>query len=128
MLNLQNSNNSEKTERYFVKRKKRKYNSAPWLKKYHWKPGQTGNAGGKGRGESMKTWVKKHLLSLPEEERFKFINVIDPDLAWRMAEGNPSSELTGQDGQPIIIQIAKDIADKNNVSDTSTKPNSKKSE
>jgi hypothetical protein len=50
-----------------------------------------------------------------------------------MAEGNPKqdTELSGKDGQPIIIQVAQELLNKNNInnqdgsiSDTSTSTDS----
>lgn len=61
--------------------------------KFQFKPGQSGNPGGKPKGAvSMKTWAKNYLATLPPEERIKFLNSLPKELVWRMAEGNPDNK------------------------------------
>lgn len=77
------------------------------LKKYQWKPGQSGNLKGRPPGKTLKEYTRERLANMPEEERLKFLNSIFPETAWRMAEGNPTNELTGKDGGPIQHQISE---------------------
>lgn len=41
---------------------------------------------------SLKQWARFYLLGMDEQERLDFFNRLDPDLVWRMAEGNPKQE------------------------------------
>ena len=86
---------------------KRQY---PWLKPYQWKKGQSGNPKGGKPGKSMKTFVREYLEGLPDKDRREFLEHINPELAWRMAEGNPPQDVNlGQSPEmPFIIKIEKD--------------------
>ena len=47
---------------------------------------------------------------MSEEERIKFLNSLNPEIVWKMAEGNPKqdTDLT-TDGQPIYPALVKFI-------------------
>lgn len=63
-------------------------------KKYQFKPGVSGNPGGRPKGsKSMKTWAKEYLESMPEEDRAEFINSVDHKTVWEMSEGKPKQDL-----------------------------------
>lgn len=90
-------------------------NNRPWL----FKKGQSGNPGGRPKGlVSMKTYAKRMLASMNEDERQEFINGLPKETIWKMAEGNPSTDnnVTAQ----VVIKIEKEIADANGI----TKDNS----
>lgn len=84
-----------------------------------------GNPGGPGRpvGKTLKEWMREKLLNMTLEQREEFLKDIPKDLQWKMAEGNPSNatDITTQ-GKPII-ELAKEIVEKNDLN-TSTEPNS----
>lgn len=65
---------------------------APWLKKYQWKPGQSGNPGGRPKGPSLKVWLRNYFEDLNDEDRVDFLKNIHPSLAWQMAEGRPDTK------------------------------------
>ena len=76
-----------------------------WLKPYQFKPGQSGNPGGKKPGtKSLKTWLREYFEGLDDNEKMEFFKNIDPELAWKMAEGNPqtNTDLTS-DGKAISV-------------------------
>ena len=88
----------------------RKQHKAPWLKKYEWKPGESGNQLGRTPGKTVKEWAREFLKSLPDKEKLEFLKEISPDIVWKMAEGNPADEMViGQIPElPFIINIQKD--------------------
>lgn len=87
-----------------------------WLKPYHFKKGNNANPGGRPKGaKSLKTYAKEYFERLSDEEKLKFLNTIDRELIWKMAEGNPSNELTGKDGTPLVLQISQEIAEKHAI-------------
>ena len=79
-----------------------------------------GTAAGPGRpmgSKSIKDGVRKWLEDNPEDfEEFigHFIKK-NRELAWQMMEGRPSQKLEGDPSNPLIIQISKEIAEKNDV-------------
>src|SRR6266700_422265 len=67
-----------------------------WLKPTQWKKGQSGNPKGKKPGKSMKTYLKEKFEKMNDEQRIEFLNRVAPDIAWKMAEGNPTNEVEGE--------------------------------
>ena len=115
------------------KTEKQHGNNTDHLKPYQWKKGQSGNEKGRPKGKSLKEFARQYLEALSEEDKVEFIKHIPMDTIWKMAEGNPKqdTELSGKDGQPIIIQVAQELLNKNNInnqdgsiSDTSTSTDS----
>jgi hypothetical protein len=79
---------------------------APW----QFQPGKSGNPGGRPKGTvSLKTFAKKYLEQLTDEEKLEFMAGLDKDTVWKMAEGNPASsqEVSGKDGGPLEIKVVK---------------------
>jgi hypothetical protein len=81
----------------------------PWL----WKKGQSGNILGRPKGKTMKEYVKDYLSKMNDEERDAWLEGIPKEIIWRLAEGNPTNEITGKDGKDLIPDvIAKEKIDK----------------
>lgn len=92
---------------------------APW----QFKKGQSGNPSGRKAGESMKEFAKRYLACQTDEEKLEFMEGLSKDIIWKMAEGNPKNESDIAIKELPIIQVAKEILDKNAI-DTSTGDNS----
>ena len=75
-------------------------NSKPWL----WKKGQSGNLDGRPKGKTMKEYAKEYLSKMNDEERDEWLDGLNKDVVWRMAEGNPhSTEDITTGGKPIPL-------------------------
>lgn len=75
------------------------------IRKYVFKPGQSGNPGGRPKGsKSMKTYAKEYLESMSEEDRIAFLNSVDHKTIWEMSEGKAKQdmELSGEVTSKII--------------------------
>jgi hypothetical protein len=81
-----------------------------------------GYPGGPGRpkGKTLKEWMREKLLGMTEEQREIFLKDIPKDMQWRMAEGNPANatDITTK-GKPII-ELAKEIIEKNDINTISS--------
>ena len=66
---------------------------AEHLKPWQFKPGQSGNPLGLAKGTvSLKTWAKKYIQDLTDEQKLEFIGGLDKLDIWKMSEGNPDTK------------------------------------
>ena len=96
-----------------------KENSAkPWL----WKKGQSGNIMGRPKGKTMKEYAKEYLERMTDDERDEWLEGINKDKVWEMAEGKArqDTDITSN-GKTIVIP--QEIYNKN-APNTSTEQNS----
>ena len=62
-----------------------------YLKAYQWQKGQSGNPGGRPK-KTLKDFARDYLAGMSDEDRIAYFESIDPEVVWKMAEGNPQSD------------------------------------
>lgn len=76
------------------------------------KPGESGNPGGRPKG-TLKHYVREKFIAMSEDQKEEFIKDIAKDTIWKMGEGNPDNkdEVTVKDEtsnlSPEALEVAK---------------------
>lgn len=93
------------------------------------KQGVSGNPNGRPPGKSLKEYDRERFAKMSDEDKEKFLSTLNPIDRYKMAEGNPANatDITTQ-GKPII-ELAKEIIEKNEIiTDDSNKSSESNSE
>ena len=71
-------------------------------------PGQSGNPSGRPKG-GLKDYDRRKFIEMSDEEKEEFLKLIAPEIRYKMAEGNPSNEITGAGGKDLIPEDSQRI-------------------
>ena len=77
-------------------------------------PGQSGNPGGRPKN-TLKEYQAEKFRQMSDEEKEEFLMEISKDTRWKMAEGNPATNTDITSGGQPIIQLAKEVLEKNDL-------------
>lgn len=91
-------------------------NNRPWL----WKKGQSGNLLGRPKGKTLKEYAREYLSKMNDDERDEWLDGLNKDLVWRMAEGTPDTKTDiTSGGKPIpLFNYAENRNHNGNQQDT----------
>lgn len=79
---------------------------ADHLKPWQFKPGVSGNPGGKKKGTvSLKTYAKNYIQGLSDEEKEEFMKGLDKKVIWEMAEGKPKQDTESH----VTVELPKPL-------------------
>ena len=77
--------------------------------------GNNANPLGRPKGQTLKEYWRQRFAEMTDKEKIAFTEKVGNDFIWKMAEGNPSNEITGKDGKDLIPEPSeriKELADK----------------
>ena len=84
----------------------RKYQRGENLKPWQFKPGQSGNPGGKPKGtKSLKTYAIEMLRDMTDEQKLQYLRGLDKDKIWEMGEGKPKQDIDHNTEKAMLIKI-----------------------
>jgi len=67
-----------------------------------------------GSGGGLKDYDRRKFQEMTDEEKDAFLNTLNPEVRYKMAEGNPSNN-TELSGEIKTIAIASEVLDKNDI-------------
>lgn len=66
-----------------------------------WKKGFSGNLDGRPRSP-LKAFQLSEFIKMTDDEKRKFLELVSPEMRWRMAEGNPPQKIQGDLENPLF--------------------------
>lgn len=77
-----------------------------WQNEYRWQKGQSGNPAGRPKEKTLKEYAREFLANMSEQGRVDFLSSVDPDIVWKMAEGNFKQDIDFKgDIQSKIVKL-----------------------
>jgi len=70
------------------------------------KPGQSGNPGGRPK-DSLKAYLREKFIAMTDEEKEEFLKTVKPEFRWRMAEGNPHKTIEAEQELRVLVVPAE---------------------
>jgi hypothetical protein len=86
------------------------------------KKGHPPTSEGRPAGKTLKEYARNFLMSLPEEEKTKFLSVLDPKIVWQMSEGLPQQDITSGGEKLIPTPILPNIVSNETGNKEQNKP------
>lgn len=83
-------------------------------KEYQFKPGQSGNPGGRPKG-GLKDYDRRRFVAMSPKDKDAFLKRVSPELRYRMAEGNPEQFNTHEGEFKIAVEVSKEGAEKYDI-------------
>lgn len=81
--------------------------------------GFSGNLSGRPKGKTLKDYVRDYLACMNDDERQSFLEGLPKEVIWRMAEGNPQSDITSKgeaiNPQPIYGGLSTSNSNTQNI-------------
>lgn len=76
------------------------------IKPFMWKKGQSGNIMGRPKGKTMKEYARQYLERMTDEERDEWLEGLNKDIVWQMAEGKAKQDTEISIPQGLKIEFA----------------------
>ncbi len=88
-------------------------NKVDAIRPYMWKKGQSGNIMGRPKGKTMKEYAREYLERMTDEERDEWLEGLNKDTIWEMAEGKAAQKVDGD----LKVTMTYDLETKAKVED-----------
>lgn len=95
---------------------RRHFNKGLWVK------GQSGNPKGRPKGKTMKEYVREWLERMTDEERDAYLDGMPKEVIWKMAEGNPSTDLDLTSKGDKVVFMPMELLTKHKLTPDATTP------
>lgn len=79
------------------------------------KKGVSGNPKGRPKGTTLKEYQANKYRSMSDEDKEEELDKVTVDTRWKMAEGNPATNTELKLEGELIVHLAKEIVEKNDI-------------
>lgn len=89
------------------------------IQPFQWKKGQSGNIMGRPKGKTMKEYVNEYLARMTDDERDEWLEGINKDKIWEMAEGKPRQDTDITSGGKVLqVVVPQAVAEAFNINES----------